>query len=253
MTIPPNPPQLEQLGPRPFSFYPPILNVEHNEWLFRRATWAEILIVNTRSQQEVWIPRRYLGEISRIDEPVMIVGLIKELEYKAGQVWPHERRILEMPIAVNAPPVSPTPVPPPPHRPILDGSAAESRVGLMIGAALLVSLMVTLLGIYFWGGNRIRYTAVLQQDLGFSAQDDYHSVVRKLGPPASDHWRSATGERQYRALGYPKLRLTVILMGVERDQAVYVGALNEEWKPVHTVKLPNRTDTRRLLESIPRF
>ena len=46
---------------RVFSFYPPILNVEHNEWRFRKATWSEILVTNSKSDLEVWIPRRVLG------------------------------------------------------------------------------------------------------------------------------------------------------------------------------------------------
>ena len=74
MAVPPAPPPLEQLGPRPFSFYPAIGNIAHNEWLYQRATWSEVLIRNTKTAEEIWVPRRLLGEISRIDEPVMIVG-----------------------------------------------------------------------------------------------------------------------------------------------------------------------------------
>ena len=84
MASPPIPPSLEQLTTRPFSFYPPILNVEHNEWLFRKATWAELLVVNCKTGSEIWISRRFIGEISRVDDPVVIVGLTKELEFKAG-------------------------------------------------------------------------------------------------------------------------------------------------------------------------
>ena len=40
------------------------------------------------------LPRRYLGEISSVDEPLMIVGLLKELEYQAGALWPAERRVM---------------------------------------------------------------------------------------------------------------------------------------------------------------
>ena len=58
MASPPIPPSLDHLATRPFSFYPPIVNVEHNEWLFRKATWSEILVVNCRSSAEIWIPRR---------------------------------------------------------------------------------------------------------------------------------------------------------------------------------------------------
>ena len=66
-------PELEGLSGRAFSFYPPILNVEHNEWKLREATWSEILVGNTKDGQEIWVPRRFMGAISRVEEPVMIV------------------------------------------------------------------------------------------------------------------------------------------------------------------------------------
>src|SRR6266699_399840 len=109
MSLPPIPSPLEHLGVRPFSFYPAILNVEHNEWLFRKATWSEILVVNCKSGAEIWISRRFVGEVSRIDDPVLIVGLNRELEYKGGAVWPFQRRVIEMPVAVGG---SSTPAPP---------------------------------------------------------------------------------------------------------------------------------------------
>src|SRR6266571_4106270 len=105
MSIPPIPPPLEHLGARPFSFYPAILNIEHNEWLFRKATWSEIQVVNCKNGAEVWIPRRFMGEVSRIDDPVLIVGLNRELEFKAGTVWPYQRRVIEMPVAVGSFPI----------------------------------------------------------------------------------------------------------------------------------------------------
>src|SRR5437867_9398615 len=101
MSIPPIPPPIESLGPRPFSFYPAILNIEHNEWMFRKATWSEILVYNMKSKEEIWIPRRYIGEISRIEDPVVIVGLVKELEYRGGAILPYQRRIIQMPMAVG--------------------------------------------------------------------------------------------------------------------------------------------------------
>src|SRR5687768_17111232 len=101
MSVPPIPAPLDHLGQRSFSFYPPIVGIEHNDWLLRRATWSEILVANTRSNQEIWIPRQYLGQVSSVDEPVLIVGLTKELEYSAGQIMAHRRRVIEMPRAVN--------------------------------------------------------------------------------------------------------------------------------------------------------
>ena len=66
-------------------------------------TWTEVHVVNTKSHVEAWVPRHLVGEVSLIEEPVRIVGLVKELEYKEGVLIPHRRRVLEMPRAVNAP------------------------------------------------------------------------------------------------------------------------------------------------------
>ena len=99
MPVPPIPSPLQHLGHRPFSFYPPIVNIEHNQWIFRRAMWDEIELTNAKTGAELILPRRFLGEIASIEEPVMIVGLLKELEYKSGVVLPHVRRVIEMPRA----------------------------------------------------------------------------------------------------------------------------------------------------------
>lgn len=261
MSVPPIPPPLEHLGQRPFSFYPPILNIEHNEWLFRRATWSEILVVNTKTQAEIWVPRRFLGEISRIDEPMMILGLLKELEYTAGQVLPHERRVIEMPRAVNEgfrPGLAPAN---PPHPAPLVGirleRGTESRIGRLVGAVLVIGIVGCILLVSLFrgshDGSRISYTPVLQSELGLTGADDYYAVVRKLGVPAQDHWRSDQGEFQYRVLSYPQQQLFVILMGARRENASYIGAMNQDWKPVHSVMQHGGGSTYTMLKSIPRF
>jgi hypothetical protein len=102
MPGPPIPASFENLGRRPFSFYPPIVNVEHNEWILRRANWTDFLVLNTKTKDELCVPRRFVGEGALVEEPVMIVGLVKELEYREGLVLPHIRRVIEMPRAVNA-------------------------------------------------------------------------------------------------------------------------------------------------------
>ena len=101
MSIAPLPTPLQHLGGRRFSFYPPIRNLQPNEWLYRRATWSECIVMNARSGEEVCIPRMFLGEVSGVDEAVMIVGLNRELEWRAGAIIPQERRVIELPVAVN--------------------------------------------------------------------------------------------------------------------------------------------------------
>ena len=100
MASPPIPPQLEHLVTRPFSFYPPIVGIEHNEWLYRKANWSEILVVNCRSGTEIWISRRFVGEVARVEDPVLIVGLVRELEYKSGMIVPYQRRVILVALSV---------------------------------------------------------------------------------------------------------------------------------------------------------
>ena len=139
MSVPPVPPPLEELGQRPFSFYPPIVGIEHNEWTYRKATWSEILVVNRKSGLE---------ELSSVEEPVAIVGLNKELEYKAGAIVPHVRRVIQMPRAVNEGPRSFTGE----NRPSTTGPApvvgirlehnSESKIGRMLIVATAVAVVI---------------------------------------------------------------------------------------------------------------
>jgi len=260
MSVPRDAPHLDHFTDRPFSFYPPIVNIEHNEWVYRQGTWSEVLVHNPKLGFEIWIPRRVLGEISSIDEPVMIVGLLKELEYKGGAVWPYQRRVLSMPRGLAEAFSSPPSDSAEPHAPptsFRPDSPTESKVSRLIAAVLLSMVVVFVLLVSIFrgreSGERIRYTPVLQAELGFTALDDYFAIVRKLGPPASDRWRSETGERQYRALWYPKYSLTIILMGAERDKALYIGAKDKNWKTVHSVQLPSRTNTDSILRNLKPF
>ena len=135
----------------PFSFFPPIRNIEHNEWVFRSATCDEIRVLNSKTQTDLWVPRRFIGEVSLIGEPVMIVGLVKELEYREGAVFPHVRRVLEMPRAVNDSPRSAVSfgVAPGPRRPadivgIRVESPRTSRAGRILFAAIAAILLACL-------------------------------------------------------------------------------------------------------------
>ena len=89
--------------------------------------------------------------------------------------------------------------------------------------------------------------------MNLKAGDDYFAVVRQLGKPESVRWRSQTGERQYQALEYPSLGLTLILMGPDRQDQHYIGAKDRDWKTVHTVVLPGGTDTASVLRSLSKF
>ncbi len=258
MASPPIPPALEHLATRRFSFYPPIINIEHNEWLFRKATWSEILVLNCKSNNEIWIPRRFLGEVSRIEDPVLIVGLNRELEYKAGAVWPYQRRIIEMPVAVGGtPPVTPAPAPERSGPAPIVGIRLESndrRILKLIGGVIALAIALYVAALYFnrEGDPRARtvtFTTRDQSYLELNRQDTYPAVVQKMGPPSSDRWRPDSGELKFRALEYKDRGYTVILMGTRPETASYLGTLDEHWRPVS----PGDDATLSLLRNLKRF
>lgn len=226
----PVPLTLEHLGGRSFSFYPAILGVEPNEWLFRRATWSEIVAANSRTGEEACIPRRFVGEISPVEAPVIIVGLVRELEYNLGAVWPRRRRVIEMPLAVGEGPRrsgsrggSPAPV-----VGIRLESGCEPRKGRLVGAALLAGAVTSLVIVNgYREGVRpgVTHSVTDPSWRRLTAADDYSSVVRKLGPPDEDVWRNNAGVTQRRMLRYGRLHITVILTGPTRDDARYAGTL----------------------------
>lgn len=234
------PTPLDQLRHCPFSFYPPIVHIEHNEWRYRRATWGEIQVINTKTGTELWVPRRFVGEVSLVGEPVMIVGLLKELEYREGVVAPHVRRVIEMPRAVNDSPRAPA------QRWIGDETRAqrpadvvgirietprESRAGRIVfgtvAAGLLACVAVTL--VFRDGALGSRFTqAEARIELPLTAADDYASVVAKLGAPARDQTR-VSGEIQYRRLWYPRRGFAVILI-----EGRYAGAIDGSGHVLHS-------------------
>jgi len=255
MASPPIPPQFEHMATRPFSFYPPIVGIEHNEWLYRKANWSEIQVVNCRSGAEIWIPRRFMGEVARVEDPVVIVGLARELEYKGGMIVPFQRRVIEMPVAVGGPSLSGSPedrVSPAPIVGIRTASPTDRFVFKLIGVAVLVAIGVYGLAVNL-SRQRVVFKAQDQTYLGLNGRDDRTSIVSKLGEPATDHWQSETGELQYEALAYPARKVTVILMGSDRKSVLYIGAVDSNWQPVHSVSLRSGGDTSSLLRNLKRF
>jgi hypothetical protein len=255
MASPPIPPSLDHLVTRPFSFYPPIVNVEHNEWLFRKASWSEIQVVNCKTANEVWIPRRFIGEVSRVDDPVLIVGLNRELEYKSGMIVPFQRRVIEMPVAVGGSLTAPGAADRPAPAPIVGirtESPTDTRIVKLIGAAVAFAIVFYLVAVNLSRG-RVVFTPKDQTILGLTARDDRTGVAGKLGEPASDRWQSDSGTLQYEALGYPDRHLTVILMGPDRHSMLYIGAMDDRWKPAASVTLRSGGSTDSLLRNLKRF
>jgi hypothetical protein len=226
------PTPLDQLGSTPFSFYPPIVNIEHNEWIFRRSTWDEIQVVNTKTAAELWVPRSFVGELSLVGEPVMIVGLLKELEYRQGVVYPHIRRVIEMPRVVNDSPRTRIRAPEPVRPAAVVGIRLESRGrGKTVLGAVAAGLLACLVAVISRDVllTSRAWPASARVQLPFTNQDDYDSIVRRLGPPAEDGWRTSKGV-DYRRLWYPKQAFAVILIGGR-----YRGAIDSNGRVLHSV------------------
>jgi hypothetical protein len=193
--------------------------------------------------------------VSRVDDPVLIVGLNRELEYKSGMVVPFQRRVIEMPVAVGGNPATATAGERPAPGLIVGirmSSAQDKRIFKLIGAAVTVAILLYIVAVSL-SRQRVVFTAKDQTYLGLTARDDRTEVVVKLGEPATDHWKSEEGALQYEALDYPDRKLTVILMGADRNSVQYVGTMDKDWKPVHSVRLRSGGTTDSLLRELKRF
>jgi len=124
------------------------------------------------------------------------------------------------------------------------------------GVALGVAGCVLAISLFRGGiiATRAFYAPALQLDLPLAASDDYAAVVRKLGPPAEERWRSsAPYTAQYELLSYPQRRLYVILRGRERAELRYIGAMDWNWYPAHAVDLADSGSSVGVLRRLPRF
>ena len=176
------PTPLDQIGRRPFLFYPAIVGIEHNEWMLRRVSSSEVQVINTKTSEELWIPRRFLGEVSAIEDPFIIAGLIKELEFKDGVVLPHRRRVIEMPRVVNGPAVAslsandlssvaeqPGPIKLAPVIGIRVESGPTSRTGKRLLTWIVASILACVLAaeaLIVFGGHRRSISAPLLRGRG---------------------------------------------------------------------------------------
>jgi hypothetical protein len=237
---------------RRFSFYPPIRDIPHNEWIYRRATWSEFVAVNARSGEEACIPRMFLAEVSPIDEPIVIVGLKRELEWKEGAVACHRRPVIELPVAVNDTRAA-APAPTGHLAPVVN-IRLEPRPVRKIGVAAMLGAVACLLAVDFAVQIHQRPGAPHRVAIPATAGDDYFSIVNKLGPPASDHTVDAPGGNLvYRTLAWRTRSFSIVLMGPTRHDARYIGALDRRGHPIDFVTLPDGSNTAALLRSLPAF
>jgi hypothetical protein len=197
----------------------------------------------------------------------MIVGLLAELECDAGVVWPAERRVIEMPRAVNETPrprLAPATAAQAPVVSIRLEGERTSRVGKVVVGGVALGVAGCVLAISLSRGGVLAthafYAPFTQADLPFTQNDNYSTVVRALGQPELERWRSLRApdrneqlDEQYELLAYPRRKLYVILMGRDRGGARYIGAMDPTWRPAHAVHLDGYGSSYRLLQRLPRF
>ncbi|MGA7411826.1 MAG: hypothetical protein WBW33_15210, partial [Bryobacteraceae bacterium] len=196
-----------------------------------------------------------------IDDPILIVGLTKELEYREGAVWPRVRRVIEMPRAVNENP-RPWSQSTALSRPaavvgIRLESPSDSRASRMLLVAGVGAVVVSLLAAGVLREWIFRPRQVLERQstagIGFTASDDYGSIVVRWGSPASDRWHTDGSSMTFQALTYPRQHATLILMAKPGGSPHYIGAMNSSWRVMATVKLGDGMDSRGVLSGLPRF
>lgn len=243
-------------GGRSFALYPPILGIPHNEWRFRRATWSEFFAVNTKSGEEVCIPRSFVADVSA-NAPVVIVGLKRELEWRDGMALPYRRPVVEMPIAVNDS-TPHLPAPSPPHRPAqVVNIRLESHAPAATGRKAVVVVMLGVVAAAVvadvaWPGEvisrieGIRANRVWQE---LQPGDDYSAVVAKLGQPGAQRTFIDEHGEVFRSLEYPGRRFTAVLEGTTQEDARYVASLDARGRVLGN---PAGTSAERL-RSIPHF
>jgi hypothetical protein len=248
---------LDQLAQRKFSFTPPIRNVEGNEWSLVRSTWSEILVAQSDGNLELWIPRRYVGEISGEGDGPAVITLTRELEYGGGAVWPVFKQTFETNVPNRAERAAePAAYVSSPGQ-ISRQPKTESRLVRLIAIGLGVVTVAGLLTAFLLREGpprqRVTYTARDQSYLDLKRGDDYYDIQRVLGKPQRDSTRGAEGGLQFRALSYPDRGFVVILMGDRLEEATYIGTVDLNWRPIHWVSAGSGGDTRSLLGGLKRF
>lgn len=255
------PPLLEEIGRRRFAFHPPVANVGPNDWKLGGVSPTSVRVVNSITGLEVVVPRQLVGAVTEDDGPLLVVGLAKELEFRAGAAWPRERRVIEMPRFVESVPASedgfasrrsaggPAPV---------VGIRLERSWDTTVGRFLLISgVGVALVSILTVGvlrdwvsPSKVVFRRAFRSELGLNSSDDYRAVTQKLGLPVTDRIAKVSSEEQFRALTYPQLRVTVLLVYQMDRPGRYVGAVDPDWRIVHWVGSENaKTMLRRVPHS----
>jgi len=96
-----------------------------------------------------------------------------------------------------------------------------------VAAGILICLGVIIVVRDAHLGTRFGWTSTPPRLPDLSDQDDFASIIKKLGTPVSDRWL-VSGSGGYRRLWYPRKGVTLILTGASRESARYAATLNRD-------------------------
>lgn len=225
MSLSPVPATLHQLAGRRFSFYPPLRGVDHNEWIYRRASWSEVVVVNAKTGAECVIPRAHIGEVSRIEQPVALVALRRELEAQAGSARVWHKPIVELPVAVNQ---RGNAIPHPDFPAQVVSIRLEPRRDARLRSRLVVGIVLGAIG------------ALIAANLTRGHLNPGLSYDRTVKGPDG---------REYRLIRYRNRKSIVVL---DADSH-YVGTLDTQRHVLDAARLPGGQSAAPLLQSLPLF
>ena len=213
-------------------------------------------MVNTASGEEVWIPRMFLGEISRVGEPIAIVGLRRELQWKAGTISAVRRTVIEMPLAVNDIPRAPRLAYLAPVVPIRLEPPPKSRRGRKIGVAVMLgavalTFVADMVRQVDWQrrAEAFRFARAWRK---LSAGDTFPAVTAKVGVPAGDTSFTSDEGLRFRVLWWPNRQMKIVLMATGSEEEHYLGTVSAGGRILQLVEVSGE-DVPRLLRSATQF
>jgi hypothetical protein len=117
---------------------------------------------------------------------------------------------------------------------------SESRFWRVLRGSIAAGFLVCMAVIFVVRdahlGTRFGWTSATPRLPDLNEQDDYSSVVKKLGHPTGDRWIPPSfGSSGYRRLWYSRKGVTIILTGASPDQARYAGTLDSDGGMIHSV------------------
>ncbi len=199
------------------------------------------MVRNVANGRDLWISRRFLGELSENDSPVLVVSLLEKLEFRDGGVYPCRPRVIEMPVC-DAAPVGERGGPAPVVSIRLEGKN-ESRVSRVAGGAVALGVLgcLAVVGYSLEGGNDHRGAVVSSLDktyLTLNGADTYPTVVQALGAPDRERWVVTPGGNRVRLLDYADRGFQAVLVPQVGGPDRYAGSVDERGRILQSVVMP---------------